>query len=203
MARINLLPWREVERQRRQRDFVTLIGISIAVTIAIGIAVQIQFAHAIEAQTSRNSLLSKEIAQLDAKIKKIEELEKRKQDLLARMNIIQQLQESRPTIVRLFDELVRVMPEGVFIVSLKQTGVNLEIEGSAQSNARVSTLMGNIERSEWIEKPQLLLIENKDKTGTGLSQFRMSFRQKVAEEAVATPPPSKKKNPSRKVKAKS
>ncbi|MBB1125665.1 PilN domain-containing protein [Thiospirillum jenense] len=198
MARINLLPWREVERQRRQRDFVTLIGISVAATIVIGIAVQIQFAHAIEAQTTRNNLLSKEIAQLEAKIKKIEELEKRKQDLLARMGIIQQLQESRPTIVRLFDELVRVMPEGVFLDSLKQTGGNLEVEGSAQSNARVSTLMRNIEQSEWIEKPQLLLIENKDKTGTGLSQFRMSFRQKLTEEAANTPPPSKNKKTNRK-----
>jgi type IV pilus assembly protein PilN len=177
MARINLLPWRDLERQRRQRDFFIIMGVAVGIVLIIGVVVQIQFSRAIEGQNSRNSLLAKEIRQLDEKIKKIKELEARKRDLLARMEIIQQLQQSRPEIVHLFDELVRTIPEGVFLVDLRQTGNVIELQGRAQSNARVSAFMRNIENSDWIAKPQLLLIENKDQTGTGLSHFRLSFRQ--------------------------
>lgn len=177
MARINLLPWREAERQRRQRDFLSALVAAAVVTLLIGIGVQMQVSHTIENQQRRNDFLTAEIRKLDKKIKEIERLEALKQDLLARMKIIQTLQESRPEIVRLFDELVRAMPEGVFLVDLKQTGSVVQIEGRAQSNARVSALMRNIEDSEWIGKPQLILIENKDQTGTGLSHFRLSFRQ--------------------------
>ena len=177
MARINLLPWREARRQRRQRDFISAVIAAVVVTLLAGIAVQMQYSHMIENQNRRNDFLTAEIRKLDEIIKEIERLDAMKQDLLARMNIIQKLQESRPEIVRLFDEMVRVMPEGVFLVDLKQNGSTVTISGRAQSNARVSALMRNIEDSDWIGSPQLLLIENKDQTGTGLSHFRLSFKQ--------------------------
>ncbi len=177
MARINLLPWRDARRQRRQRDLVSAAIAAVMVTLLIGIVVQMQFSHMIENQNRRNEFLTSEIRRLDQIIKEIERLDAMKQDLLARMNIIQTLQESRPEIVRLFDELVRAMPEGVFLVDLKQSGGNITVEGRAQSNARVSALMRNIQDSDWIDAPQLLLIENKDQTGTGLSHFRLSFKQ--------------------------
>jgi type IV pilus assembly protein PilN len=94
------------------------------------------------------------------------------------MNIIQQLQRSRTEAVRLFDELVIAVPEGLFLTKLEQSGSNLVVEGRAQSNARVSSFMRNLEHSDWLTNPRLLLIENKDKTGTGLSHFRLSFDQK-------------------------
>jgi type IV pilus assembly protein PilN len=182
MAKINLLPWREEERQRRQRDLITAAVLAVIVTLGIGFLVQMQVAHLIDNQQRRNDYLTGEIRQLDEKIKEIERLEALKQDLLARMKIIQTLQESRPEIVRLFDELVRAMPEGVYLVDLKQTGGTIQVEGRAQSNARVSAMMRNIEESEWIGNPQLLLIENKDQTGTGLSHFRLSFKQQRDED---------------------
>jgi type IV pilus assembly protein PilN len=177
MARINLLPWREARRQRRQRDFVSAVIASVVVTVLLGVGVQMQFSRMIENQNQRNQYLTDEIRKLDEIIKEIERLDAMKQDLLARMKIIQTLQESRPEIVRLFDELVRAMPEGVYVVDLKQAGGTITVEGRAQSNARVSALMRNISASDWIGSPQLLLIENKDQTGTGLSHFRLSFKQ--------------------------
>jgi type IV pilus assembly protein PilN len=93
------------------------------------------------------------------------------------MDVIQQLQQSRPEIVHLFDEVVSAIPEGVFLTKMSQANKNVVVEGRAESNARVSAFMRNVARSGWISNPQLLLIENKDKTGTGLSHFRMSFEQ--------------------------
>ena len=141
----------------------------------------------ISAQQARNQFLDDQISQLNRQIKEIQTLEETKANLLARMNIIQQLQQSRPEVVRLFDELVTAMPEGVFLTKLEQTGRNVVLEGRAQSNARVSAFMRNVEGSAWIGNPRLLLIENKDKTGTGLSHFRLSFDQIQPRLPAATP----------------
>jgi len=177
MARINLLPWRETERKRRKREFAAATGIALALAILIAMLVHLQVEIWIDAQESRNRYLSDEIAQLDRKIKEIKSLEETKANLLARMNIIQQLQESRPEAVHLVDELVNTIPEGVFITRLDQSGRSVVVEGRAQSNARVSAFMRNVEASAWIGNPKLLLIEHKDKTGTGYSHFRLSFDQ--------------------------
>ena len=128
-------------------------------------------------QEARNRTIEEQIAQLNRQIKEIEQLEETKNGLLARMNIIQQLQESRPEVVRLFDELVFAIPEGVYLTRMEQTGRSVIVEGRAQSNARVSAFMRNVEGSGWVGNPRLMLIENKDKTGTGLSHFRLSFDQ--------------------------
>jgi type IV pilus assembly protein PilN len=175
MTRINLLPWREEARQRRRKEFAAAGGLALLCTLLLAVLVHLQIEGRIGDQQARNQLLEGEIAQLNRQIKEIEDLEKIKADLLSRMEIIQQLQESRPEIVRLFDELVVAIPEGVYLTKLEQNGRAVVVEGRAQSNARVSAFMGNIEASQWIGSPRLLLIE--DKTGTGLSEFRLGFDQ--------------------------
>jgi type IV pilus assembly protein PilN len=184
MTRINLLPWREEARQRRRKEFAGAAGLALVFTLLLAVLVHIRMEGRIDDQQARNQLLEAEIAQLNRRIKEIEDLEKIKADLLSRMEIIQQLQESRPEIVRLFDDLVESIPEGVYLTKLDQTGRAVVVEGRAQSNARVSAFMRSIEASEWIGSPRLLLIENKDKTGTGLSHFRLAFNQ------VSPPSPS-------------
>lgn len=177
MARINLLPWREAERKRRKRDFAIAGAVALGLSVVAALLVHFQIEAWIADQESRNQFLTDQTAQLDRQIKEIENLEETKANLLARMNIIQQLQESRPEVVRLFDELVNAIPDGVFLTKLEQTGRNVVLEGRAQSNARVSAFMRSVEGSGWIGNPRLLLIEHKDKTGTGLSHFRLSFDQ--------------------------
>ncbi|ESQ08711.1 MAG TPA: pilus assembly protein PilN [Chromatiaceae bacterium] len=177
MARINLLPWREAERSRRQREFIIATSVAVGLVLLVGIGVRFQIQALIDAQNARNALLDREIAAFNVRIRQIEKLEKTKSDLLARMHVIQQLQESRPEIVHLFDELVTSVPEGVFVTQITQNGSRVVVEGRAQSNARVSAFMRNVNASRWIGNSQLLVIENKDQTGTGLSHFRLSFKQ--------------------------
>jgi type IV pilus assembly protein PilN len=177
MARINLLQWREAERKRRRVEFAVAGAIAAVLTLVLALLVHLLIETWISGQQARNEFLQGEISKLDLQIKEIRKLEETKASLLARMNIIQQLQESRPEVVRLFDELVFAIPEGVYLTKLEQTGRAVVLEGRAQSNARVSAFMRNVEGSRWIGNPRLLLIENKDKTGTGMSHFRLSFDQ--------------------------
>ncbi len=177
MARINLLPWREVERKRRQRELVVMAASGLAATLIVALGLHLHVERLISSQESRNQFLQDEIKLLDKQILEIQTLEKTKANLLARMNVIQQLQESRPEVVHIFDELVITIPDGVYLTKITQTGRAVVVEGRAQSNARVSAFMRNIEESKWIGKPLLMLIEHKDKTGTGLSHFRLRFEQ--------------------------
>lgn len=177
MARINLLPWREAARQQRRKEFGVALGIALGAALAVAVVVHLFFENRISAQQELNRFLESEIAKVNTQIKEIQDLEKTKADLLARMEIIQQLQKSRPEIVRLFDELVTALSEGLYLTKIEQSGRTVTVEGRAQSNARVSAFMGRIEGSKSIGRPRLLLIENKDKTGTGLSHFRLAFDQ--------------------------
>jgi len=178
MARINLLPWREAARKRRQRDLGIVAAVSVAVVLLLGFGLKVQLDAMIDAQAARNVFLEQQIAVLNGRIREINELEKKKADLLARMDVIQRLQESRPEIVHLVDELVDAVPAGVFLTSLQQDGERLIVEGRAQSNARVSAFMRNIDASIWVGDSGLVLIENKDETGTGFSHFRLRFKQR-------------------------
>ena len=160
MARINLLPWREQLREERKQQFlVTLAGVLIDASCAgIGGAVFLgdQYLNgAIEQQNARNDYVRKEIAVLDARIKEISELKTRRQQLLERMKIIQDLQGNRPIIGRVFDQLVRTLPDGVYFTGLKMTGKSIAIVGAAESNNRVSNLMRNLDGSEWLDAPNL------------------------------------------------
>lgn len=175
MARINLLPWREALRKRKQQEFFILIGFAAAVTVGLLFVARLFIADMIVFQQQRNTRIQQEIAAVDRKIKEINNLEKTKKELLARMEIIQQLQRSRPQIVHLFDEVVRTLPDGVHLTTFSQSGNNLSIQGLAESNARVSSYMRNIEGSPWLDKPTLIVIDSK---GRGLKRFQLKATQR-------------------------
>ncbi len=155
MAKINLLPWREqLREERKQRFLVSLAGAAVLAVGLLFLADQ-YLTNAIEQQNARNQFISKEIAVLDARISEIKELRERRQQLLERMKIIQDLQGNRPIIGRVFDQLVRTLPDGVYFTDLKMTGKNIAIVGAAESNNRVSNLMRNLDGSDWLEAPNL------------------------------------------------
>jgi type IV pilus assembly protein PilN len=180
MARINLLPWREAERKRRLRELAAVAAAGLVATLLLGLAVHFHIEGLISNQQSRNQFLRNEISKLNKQIREIRDLELTKEKLLARMNVIQQLQVSRPEVVHLFDEMVVRIPEGVYLTKATQGGRSVVVEGRAQSNARVSEFMRNIAASDWIGGPLLMVIENKEKTGTGMNHFRLRFHQRSA-----------------------
>ncbi|MEI7613187.1 MAG: PilN domain-containing protein [Betaproteobacteria bacterium] len=159
MIRINLLPHREEKRRARRQQFYALFGmVSILAALIVFLGYSVIEGY-ISAQESKNGFLRKEIALLDKDIEQITRLKEQTQALLARKQVIESLQRDRAEAVRLLGELVRQMPEGVYIRSLKQDGVTISMVGYAQSNARVSALMRNIEASSWLEKPLLIEIK--------------------------------------------
>lgn len=164
MAKINLLPWREELRAEQTRQFASILGLSALMTVLIVALVHFTISQKIEYQVYRNDILQKEIDSLDLAILKIQQLEKTKQELLSRMEVIQSLQQRRPQIVHLFDEIVRTVPEGIYLTSIKQSGKDLTINGVAESNGRVSAYMRNIDASEWMSTPKLTVIETKKGT---------------------------------------
>jgi type IV pilus assembly protein PilN len=192
MARINLLPWRETLRKERQRDFGIAVAIALAFTAGLMFLGRMQVEAMIEYQKTRNQFLRQEIVKVDEKIKQIEELEKTKQRLIARMEIIQQLQQSRPLVVHMFDDIVNTTPEGTYLNSVTQVGNSVTIDGAAQSNTRVSAFMRNIEGAGWLEDPVLQLIDTKDNT----AHFVLTAQIKgalVAEEKAAVKKDTKPK----------
>ncbi len=171
MPRINLLPHREQERKRRRREFGAFtIAAFIAGAVVAGGA-KVVYSTWIDAQTEKNNVLKKEIVKLDAEIADIQDLENRKQRLVARMEIIEKLQRKRPEIVHQFDELVHTVPDGVYLTSIKQTGNKLELKGVAQSSTRVSTFMRNIDTSTWMDNPELSVVETAKDSPNGGSNF--------------------------------
>ena len=164
MARINLLPWRTERRKQREREFYMMLAASaVAALIAVGAAYGWMDAR-IENQNQRNAYLSNEIKALDKQIEEINELDKTKSQLLTRKQIIEQLQSNRSQMVHLFDEMVKTIPDGVRLTTMKQAGDVLTLEGVAESNARVASYMRNIDNSPWMGRTDLRKIENK--TGT-------------------------------------
>lgn len=164
MAKINLLPWREELRREKTRQFVSVTGFSVVLTLCVIALVHVMINGQISYQKSRNQVLKDEIAQLDIALKEIEGLEETKDKLLSRMDIIQSLQRKRPQVVHLFDEIVRTVPEGIYLTGIKQNGSELTINGVAESNGRVSAYMRNIDASEWMSTPKLTVIETKEGT---------------------------------------
>lgn len=161
MARINLLPWRAERRKLRQKEFLGMLGLAAALALLISFLIVMYFSGQLEGQQNRNSYLRDQIVIVDKQIAEIEELDKKKANLLARKQVIEQLQASRSQMVHLFDQLVRTIPEGVRLSSIKQNGQTLTLEGLAQSNARVSSYMRNLEESGWMGSPDLTIIETK------------------------------------------
>lgn len=163
MAHINLLPWREELRREQQRQFITILGLSAILMALIILAVHLRIAGMIDNQQSRNRYLQGEIAKVEKQIKEINRLEEDKRRLQARIQVIQELQRNRPEVVHLFDEIARIIPDGIHLNSMRQSGNNLVLNGVAQSNARVSAFMRNIEGSDWLADPRLEVIEKKGK----------------------------------------
>jgi type IV pilus assembly protein PilN len=178
MARINLLPWREQLREERKQRFLVAMGGTLVVAGGLIFLGGQYLNGAIEQQSARNEFIKKEIAVLDARIKEISELKERRQQLLERMKIIQDLQGNRPVIGRIFDQLVRTLPDGVYFTELTRTGKNIAIAGSAESNNRVSSLMRNLDASDWLAAPNLT--EVKAITAGALDQantFKLTVQQ--------------------------
>jgi len=181
MAKINLRPWREELRAEKQKQFVVMIlGVAI---IAGGLVFlwKSDMDSRIAYQQSRNAYIETAAKKLDQQIKEIENLKRKRDELLARMHVIQDLQGKRPVIVRVFDELVRTLPDGVFYTDLKRTGDRLDIVGMAESNSRVSTLMRQFEESYWFSDPNLSNVSAADSRRAGYSQFNLSVQQNTPE----------------------
>jgi type IV pilus assembly protein PilN len=183
MTRLNLLPWREMRRKELDRQLLT---IAIGAWLLMGLVVFYGHLHAsalIENQTKRNEFLQEEIAKVEAQIKEIEGLKRQRDALIARMRVIEQLQGTRTQIVHVFDDLVRQMPEGVYLTSLTQRKDAITLTGVAQSNARVSALMRNLEGSNWFAGPDLDVINVSPQGGARVSQFtlRVNSAQKKNE----------------------
>jgi type IV pilus assembly protein PilN len=178
MPRINLLPWREAERKKRQRDFGVAMGGALIAAVAVVMLTMLVYNQMIGNQRARNDRLTVEISELEKSIEEIDGLERQKERLLARMEIIEELQKSRPEIVHLFDEITRQLPEGVYLTGLKQTGTRVEIRGVAQSSTRVSALMRQIDASDWLDDPEVERVETKQSGSSRQSEFVVYLKQK-------------------------
>ena len=174
---INLLQWREELRQEQKKQFGILTTLMMFLAAAIIGLIHIQMVSKIDYQLSRNKFMSDEISKLDEEIAEISELRKVRRSLVERMEVIQDLQRSRPSIVHLFPEIVSTVPNGVYLESLNQTGSNLLMNGQAESNARVSTYMRNLDASDWLKAPNLSVIEIEDIKVNRISTFTLTVKQ--------------------------
>lgn len=179
MAKINLRPWREELRAEQQKQFVTILFGVLIIAAGLGFLWFNHMTSEIEYQKQRNSFIQSEIALLEQQIKEIDELRRRREALIERMKVIQDLQGRRPLIVRIFDDLVKTVPEGVFYEQVQLTGEQLRFSGVGDTNSRISSLMRNLESSEWFMDPNLTEVKawsvNSDK-----NQFTMTVKQEAA-----------------------
>lgn len=159
---INLLPWREELKAQQKKELFVLLGAGGVASLILILFVHLCMKNSIEFQVDKNAYLKSQITILDQQIEEINSLKKEKEKLLARMEVIQELQSNRPHIVRLFDGITRTVPEGLFLTSLTRTDTKILIEGKAESNTRVSTFMRNIEAYDWLKTPLLSLIQADD-----------------------------------------
>ncbi len=188
MANINLLPWRDEYRKEKQQEFLTIIGGVAIVTALVAYLWVSAINGAIDNQQSRNQFLEAETQVLEKKVSEIKELKNRRTELLERMKVIQGLQGERPLIVRYFDTLVRAVPEGVYLTSLIREGNNIQIAGVAESNVRVSSLMRNLDESDWFSSPNLSSVKAAPELGEQASSFELTFTSAVpagSEDAVS------------------
>jgi len=183
MPRINLLPWREEERKKRQRDFGVAMAGGVVTAIVCVLGVVFVYSQMIDNQKDRNQRLTDEIAELQKSIEEIDGLERQKERLLARMEIIEQLQKSRPEIVHLFDGMARQLPEGVYLTGMIQKGSKIELRGVAQSSTRVSALMRQVDASEWLADPEVDRVETTSTGSSRQAEFIVYVRQEHAKDA--------------------
>lgn len=175
MIRINLLPHRAEKRKARQIQFAVLSGVSLALGIVIVGLVHAAISAQISYQQRRNTFLKNEISVLDKQIAEIKKLRKQTQSLLARKTVVENLQSTRSDVVHLLDQMLRILPEGIYLKSLKQSGYKISLVGYAQSSARVSTLMRSIEDSPWLDTPTLIQVFATNVDGKRQSEFSLNF----------------------------
>lgn len=188
MTRINLLPWRELRRRERDRQF---LSISIGAWVLMGLAVFYGHLHVsglVEHQNKRNKYLNDEIAKVNKEIKEIQNIRRRREALIARMEVIQQLQRDRTQIVHVFDDLVQKLPKGVYFTGLGKKGKRMTLTGFAQSNARVSALMRNLDASAWFTNPNLNVINVTPKGGARISKFTLQVSEEVQKKKTTKTP---------------
>ncbi|MEK6807335.1 MAG: PilN domain-containing protein [Pseudomonadota bacterium] len=171
---LNLLDWRAEQREQRKREFGVMAGGAFAVGVLLFGVIWLGATARLDSQIQRNERLRGEITEIERKTKEIQDLERTKANLLARMRVIEQLQQSRTATVHFFDEIINTLPEGVYITSLKQTGKKIEITGVAESNGRVSTYIKNFEGSQWFTDPRLVVITSAEKNKTRTSSFTLT-----------------------------
>ena len=176
MANINLLPWREEERAERQRQFISILGLVAVLGVVVMWSIYTYYDSEIESQRNRNNYLESQIRQLDSKIKEITTLETERKELIDRMELIQDLQKSRPQIVHLFDEIVLKMPEGMNMTEIQRIGDDVFFTGIAESNPRISNFMRNLSTSQWITKPDLNDIQDDKDSGSGRKAFKLKTK---------------------------
>lgn len=181
MAKINLRPWREELRAEKQKQFVVMILGAAILAAGLAFLWKTDMDSRIAYQQSRNAYIQTAMKQLDAQIKEIESLKRKRDELLARMKVIQDLQGKRPVIVRVFDEMVRTLPDGLFYTDLKKVGDRIDVVGMAESNSRISSLMRKFDESDWFTDPNLTNVAAADKRRAGYSQFNLSVQQKTPE----------------------
>lgn len=186
MIRINLLPHRAEKRRARQIQFIAFSVISLIIGAVVVGFVHVTIMTQISYQERRNEYLNKEIAALDKQIDEIKKLREQTQSLLARKTVVENLQSTRSDVVHLLDQMLRILPDGVYLKSLKQTGMKISMVGYAQSNARVSTLMRAIEDSPWLEAPTLIEIRATTSAGARVSEYSMTFN--LTKQTPAAPP---------------
>jgi len=171
--RINLLDWRAERRRQRKQRFLSILGLSAAASLALVVVGYLSMSAAVSHQQARNQYLTQQIAELDKQIKEIQELEKVKQNLLARMRVIEQLQQNRSATVHFFDEIINTLPDGVYLTSIKQSAQLVTIDGVAESNGRISSYLKNLDASPWFKDPKLVVIKTSDKSKLRASEFTL------------------------------
>lgn len=177
MIRINLLPYREFARAARRRQFNFLLGIAVATGVGVVLLGHSYIAARQSVQDARNAFLEKEVAKLDLEISEIKKIREQTQALLERKQIVETLQSNRTEVVHLFDQMIRLLPEGLYLKSFKQSGDEITMTGYTQSSARVSTLMRNLEDSTWFESPRLVEIKAATVNNLRANEFVLTIKQ--------------------------
>jgi type IV pilus assembly protein PilN len=185
MPRINLLPWRDEERKERKLKFLVALGGAAVGAFLVAFVGYLMMDSMVSAQDARNARLKDEISELDKQIEKINSLEADKARFIARMDVIEKLQRSRPEIVHVFDEIAKQLPDGVYLTDITQTGQRFRFEGVAQSSTRVSAFMRNIDGSSYLKNPELDIVETKKNEASGARFVLFAEQAGGAEEPEA------------------
>lgn len=190
MAKINLLPWRQVYREEKKREFIGII-VAVVVVALLGAYFWVSSVQsAIEHQNARNQLLKREIAKLDAQVKEISEIKKVRDDLLARIKVITDLEGTRPVIVRYFDEMARAIPDGVWLTKIERKDKIVTIEGVAESYNRIASFLRNLEASDWYASHNLISVDAAPSEGDDASIFKMTVETSAPVDPLPESPQS-------------